>query len=219
MVSERSNPPSMNQRGWTILIRRGLQWCKALCLIWDQGCTKCTDHLCRVKRRGYQDTPHGGEGNPHTRPRPLVPCIHDTGPTLHNSQRMLRITDRASLLKGHAMERNRTNLTSKAQRGKHAILGDPQQPHRETAASSNLGTTSRRGKERTNKEKTGGTAPKRGKGQQRKKRENKWSGAPTQKQDRPNIRKTPRGGNQGNKEHLPEVCRCDMPEGVWGATS
>ena len=25
---------------------------------------------------------------------------------------------------------------------------------------------------------------------------------------------TPRGGNQGNKEHLPEVCLCDMPGGA-----
>ena len=48
-------------------------------------------------------------------------------------------TDRASLLKGHAEERNRTNLTSKHKEGEYATLGDPQQPHRETAPSSNFG--------------------------------------------------------------------------------
>ena len=48
-------------------------------LTWEPGSNRwghkmhgMQDHLCRVKRRTNQGTPHGVEGNPHTGPKPLV---------------------------------------------------------------------------------------------------------------------------------------------------
>jgi hypothetical protein len=44
------------------------------------------DHLCRVSRSRNQGTPHGVEGDPHTGPKPLMPCFAALAPysTTHN---------------------------------------------------------------------------------------------------------------------------------------
>ena len=67
MVSEHSNPPSMNQRGWTILIRRGLQWCKALCLIWDL----LSLHFATIN----MDPHHAGTSQPSGATLACEPCL------------------------------------------------------------------------------------------------------------------------------------------------